>query len=164
MKNYFEHFGVPKAFHINLDQIRKNYYKISRSLHPDHHRDQDLDEKINDHNLAYDILCNPLQRLKYIIELEGYSHQIDKPLEASFLMEMMELHEEIDSAVESSAVEKINELKLQLDQYESELLNTYKQPINQYDSGILNESIMLALVDYFVKLKYLRRLRKTLSA
>ncbi len=160
MKNYFEHFGIPKAFNIDLNQLRKSFYKISRTLHPDHNPNHDVEQEVNQHNLAYDILCHPIQRLKYIIELEGFAQLIEKPLDPNFLMEMMELHEEIDSAVENNSSEKIIHLKTQLEQYEAQLVNSYSVAIEQYDNGEINDAILQSLVDFFVKLKYLRRLRK----
>ncbi|NOT36768.1 MAG: Fe-S protein assembly co-chaperone HscB [Saprospiraceae bacterium] len=167
MQNYFELFEMPKAFFIDTQFLRKKFYSLSREQHPDNLQNEDQnknenDSKINEINLAYKILLDPLQRLKHILEIEGVSSVLEKPLEPSFLMEMIELHEEIHLAVQACDQEKINTLQKQLNDYEQILEVSKKSSISTYDSGQFDTKTLESLVDYFIKLRYIRRLKKAL--
>ncbi|MBK9736926.1 MAG: hypothetical protein IPO92_19020 [Saprospiraceae bacterium] len=36
-KEYFTLFGIPASFSPDLGHLKKQYYKLSRSYHPDYH-------------------------------------------------------------------------------------------------------------------------------
>ncbi|MEP7194904.1 MAG: Fe-S protein assembly co-chaperone HscB [Saprospiraceae bacterium] len=166
MTDYFSHFGIRRKYFIDTEELRKAYYKISRSLHPDVQDSQMSEEEvlsgIAQHNKAYEILLDPIKRLKYLIELEGKSEDIEKPLPPDFLMLMMEFHEEIELAHSTNNAESIEGLLNKLEIFENEKAEQMKACFDLYDSGNREESTLNKLVDYFVQIKYLRRLRSAL--
>lgn len=115
-------------------------------------------------NHAYEILSDPLQRLKYIIELEGLNDNIEKPLDPDFLLEMMELHEEIEKHKESNNPDNLSILIEKLGEFERELHSEFKDCIDNYNRGLRNDKTLQSLVDYFVRQRYLRRLNKVLKS
>lgn len=162
-QDYFKHFDIKRRFRIDLDLLRKKYYAISRNLHPDINNSlEDLDEKISQHNLAYKTLNEPISRLKYIIDLESGDLKINQDLSPEFLMEMMDLNEEIEQALLSNQEERIKKLIQSVDELENNLHTNANPSIELYDTGNRSEFVIASLVEYFVQLKYLRRLKKNL--
>lgn len=166
MEDYFRHFGIPRAYQLDTDALRKSYYKMSKSLHPDVLQSgistYEINKAISFHNKAYQILLQPLSRLKYIVEIEGFGDQIETPLDPEFLMEMMEYHEEIEEATNSEDSIEIEKLLQKLLEFEGSKTESMKSIFNSYDSGDRSENIISKLTTYFVQLRYIRRLRKAL--
>lgn len=62
--NYFEHFGIQKAYFLDLKSLRKKYYEISKLLHPDlsetgSSSEDQINQRIAFHHLAYATLTDP---------------------------------------------------------------------------------------------------------
>lgn len=75
--NYFEMFGLPRHLNIDTAVLEKQFYRISRKLHPDMYARATSQEQewslaqsslLND---AYRTLKNPLSRTEYLLKLEG---------------------------------------------------------------------------------------------
>ena len=165
-EDYFAHFEIPRVYHIDLNKLRKKFYELSRNLHPDMNISSSsksmVDELISNHNLAYKTLLEPLSRLKYLLELEGAHEFIESPPDPEFLMQMMDLHEEIDQVILSNNNDKKLSLLNKLDQFEKESNEMGNHSLKLYDEGINNQQIIIGMVNYFVRLRYSRRLRKAL--
>ncbi len=165
MQNYFEHFGIPIAYEINIDQLRKLYYQKSREIHPDLNlteADQEFQTAFT--NQAYKTLLNPLSRLKYSIELvSGPILEQMQALPQEFLIQMMELHESIFEAKEMKDSARLEQLIATLGQFESEANNDIAPVIKNFDSGAYNTDIIAQMKFYYFKLKYFLRLRENIS-
>jgi len=75
--DYFEVFGLPRAFQIDLDALEQEFHRLSRKIHPDrfaraseHERQWSLADTalLND---AYRTLKDPLFRTEYLLKLQG---------------------------------------------------------------------------------------------
>lgn len=161
MIDFFALLGIPRKFNLDLSQLRKSYYSESRKVHPDQQEVED--HLIIEINQAYNSLKDPLLRLKHILELEDAIKLIDQPLDSEFLFNMMEWNERIDQVkMLNDDVEK-TKLMSDLLEYENNLFKTYKKPIEDYDSGDRTPTIIHSLVNYFIRLKYLKRLQLSLE-
>jgi molecular chaperone HscB len=75
--NYFSFFGLPRKLNINLVALEKEFYELSRQLHPDLYaradpREQEWSlEKSSQLNDAYRTLKDPIKRTEYLLRLEG---------------------------------------------------------------------------------------------
>src|SRR5580698_10397509 len=74
---YFDMFGLPPKLDLDAQALEKQFYRYSRKLHPDVHARASAQEQewslaqaslLND---AYRTLKNPLERTRYLLELEG---------------------------------------------------------------------------------------------
>jgi molecular chaperone HscB len=74
---YFEFFSLPRKLHIDLPALEKQFYVLSRKLHPDRFAGRPLAEQeaalaqsslLND---AYRTLKDPIGRTQYLLKLEG---------------------------------------------------------------------------------------------
>jgi len=75
--DYFAFFALPTKLNIDLAQLEKDFYQLSRRLHPDisvrgdeREREWSLEQssKLND---AYRTLKDPIKRTEYLLRLEG---------------------------------------------------------------------------------------------
>jgi molecular chaperone HscB len=74
---YFEVFSLPSKLTIDTDALEKQFYTLSRKLHPDRFAGKPLAEQeaalaqssqLND---AYRTLKDPIRRTQYLLKLEG---------------------------------------------------------------------------------------------
>jgi len=77
MSNYFEVFGLPSRLQIDTTSLEKQFYTLSRRLHPDRFASKPAAEQeaalaqsslLND---AYRTLKDPILRTQYLLKLEG---------------------------------------------------------------------------------------------
>jgi molecular chaperone HscB len=75
--DYFAFFGLPKKLNIDIPRLEKDFYELSRKLHPDlsaraSSREQEWSlEQSSMLNDAYRTLRDPIQRTQYLLRLEG---------------------------------------------------------------------------------------------
>lgn len=75
--NYFEFFELPRKLHVDVPALEKQFYILSRRLHPDRFAGKPLAEQeaalvqsslLND---GYRTLKDPIARTQYLLTLEG---------------------------------------------------------------------------------------------
>jgi molecular chaperone HscB len=75
--DYFEFFGFPRKLNLDTAALEKEFYILSRRLHPDMSAQADAQERawsleqsslLND---AYRTLKDPIKRTEYLLRLEG---------------------------------------------------------------------------------------------
>jgi molecular chaperone HscB len=75
--DYFGFFGLPRKLNIDTKWLEKEFYRLSRKLHPDVYarasrQEQEWSlEKTSRLNDAYRSLKDPVERTKYLLNLEG---------------------------------------------------------------------------------------------
>ncbi|HEY5163750.1 MAG TPA: Fe-S protein assembly co-chaperone HscB [Terriglobales bacterium] len=75
--DFFSFFGVPRKLNIDLAALEREFYSLSRKLHPDLYargdsREQHWSlEKSSQLNDAYRTLRDPISRTEYLLKLEG---------------------------------------------------------------------------------------------
>ena len=81
--DYFSYFGLSPSFFIDQDHVTKEFFKISRVLHPDrfHMKTDLLDEATRVFalvNKALATLKSPVERARHLFELTHFSLQQQK--------------------------------------------------------------------------------------
>lgn len=75
--DYFAFFGLPRKLDIDVTQLEKHFYELSRKLHPDLTARASMKEQewsleqssmVND---AYRTLRDPIKRTQYLLRMEG---------------------------------------------------------------------------------------------
>src|SRR5436305_8209584 len=75
--DYFSFFGLPRKLNIDIAALEREFYKLSRKLHPDLYarataQEQEWSlEKSSQLNDAYRTLKDPIARTQYLLSLEG---------------------------------------------------------------------------------------------
>jgi molecular chaperone HscB len=75
--DYFSCFGLPRKLNVDMGALEREFYRLSRKLHPDvfaraSTSEQEWStEKTSQLNDAYRALKDPIARTAYLLELEG---------------------------------------------------------------------------------------------
>lgn len=167
--NYFSFYGLQPSFHLDLKSLRQLYYEKSKIYHPDSaaevnsfNQDRDYFAALN--NQAYKTLSNPLSRLHYILENE-FPDTLPCPKEedATFLMDMMELHEKLEDAIDTGDDQSILDAQQILESFEDNALEAASSSLSLFDQGERNQQIRCMLQRYAEQLKFFERLRQMID-
>lgn len=113
--DYFTLFGLPVRYLIDGNQLTTRYQELQRQFHPDRFATQPERERlasiqqaatIND---AYQTLKHPLKRAEYMLSLQGFDlgNEQHTMRDTAFLMEQLELREELDAIERKLNVEAL---------------------------------------------------------
>jgi molecular chaperone HscB len=126
--NYFELFGLPRAYALDKNDLSQKYLAISRNIHPDKFATQDEQMQVfalrmsAAVNKAYEVLRDPFQRAEYLLELSGgKSAAQDKRVPPELLTKVMTLREEIDEAKEADDFGTLESLKVNVSHQREEV-------------------------------------------
>lgn len=144
--NYFELFDLVVGFDINEAQLSSRFQSLQRELHPDRFASATATEKrwsmqaASLVNEAYQKLSAPLSRASYLLECNNISvdEETDTQMDPMFLMQQMELREEIGDAPDAAdpfeAIDKVrNSLNKGIAQSSSKFAAAAKA--NDWDSA-----------------------------
>ena len=152
--NYFELFELPVSIQIDKAKLAQKYIELQKNYHPDffangteHEQEQAL-EISSQLNKALKIFKNQDQTIKYVLQLKELLEEEEKyQLPPAFLMEMMELNEELSA----NSANQIEEL-------ETGLYAEVQSIIDNYDDATATTADLLKLKEYYYKKKYLQRI------
>jgi len=152
--NHFELFGLPVSFKIDRGKLAEKYFELQKKYHPDffaqgtEHEQEEALEVSSQLNKALKIFKNEEETIKYVLQLKGLLEEEEKyQLPPAFLMEMMELNEELS---ENSAQ--------QITEIENTLYAAVEPIIENYDDATGTTTDLLKLKEYYYKKKYLQRI------
>jgi len=152
--NYFELFELPVAIQIEKTKLAQKFFELQKKYHPDffangtEHEQAEALEISSQLNKALKVLKNQDQTIKYVLQLKQLLEEEEKyQLSPAFLMEMMELNEEL-SADSANQIEEL----------ETQLYSEVKPIIENYDDATATNADLLILKEYYYKKKYLQRI------
>ena len=167
---YFELFDVDISFQLDEQVLKTKYYKLSRKWHPDFFTQESLErqvevaimsEKINQ---AYKVLSDKESRFKYILELHGKIGGPDNQvMPADFLMEMMDINETIMELQLDFDQQRYDVVLSEIQTFENELNSGVVSDVEQYDGGNKSDEVLEKIKDYYLKSKYLLRIKENIS-
>jgi molecular chaperone HscB len=117
--DYFSFFGLPRKLNIEAATLEREFYRLSRKLHPDLYvltTDQEQRwslEKSSQLNDAYRTLRDPITRTAYLLRLEGVQLE-EQSQEAT--RKARESGEEKKQVVPPDLLEEVFELNMQLEE------------------------------------------------
>lgn len=127
--DYFTFLGIPQSYHIDIKELERLFYDLSRRFHPDYFAAATPEERaystdrssmLND---AYRALRDDGRRARYLLRLHGVSLNEGKT-PPDLLAEIFELNERMEEAREArlrGVTAEIETLKRELRQMESML-------------------------------------------
>ncbi len=164
--DYFTFFGFPRKLNLDTAELEKEFYALSRKLHPDVFGQADTQERtwsleqssmLND---AYRTLKDPIKRTEYLLRLEGVeleeqSKQATEKARATgelkkqvvppdLLEEVFELNMHLEELRmqkkmgedDPALLEEIGKAKLSLEEKYDALLNELKTEWNHWDKAV----------------------------
>lgn len=168
--NYFELFELEVSFIIDKVALKQKYYALSRAFHPDNFTLSNADAqsealtKTTMLNEGFKILNDKQKRIKYVLELAGVSFEEGKEtVPQDFLMEMMDINEEIMEFQMDPEKEVLNQLLDKLYGLEELLDKTIDDKLVNFNLENVNYEHLSKIKEYYLKSKYLVRVKNNLS-
>lgn len=170
-EDHFVFFGFDRMYHIDTEQLRKRFIENSRRYHPDFHTGADAagqEEALilsTRNNEAYKILVDPVARLRYILHLEGLlgDESKNETLPQDFLMDMMELNEEIEEAAGDASESTIQALNTRIDTLSAAQEAAVQASLQAYDNGFRGPADLNAMREFYLKKQYLLRVAENIA-
>lgn len=160
--NYFELFQIPPSFLPDQALVKKRFYQLSRKYHPDFHSQATATEKESVLSLsalvnkAYLVLQDREALIRYILLEKGLMKEEEKyQLSPDFLMEVMDLNEQLMEAGDAETKLKI---KKAIETLQNEIYEPIEAIITNYQEGITSEKELLQVKEYYYRKKYLDRI------
>lgn len=152
--NYFELLELPVNINVDKSALSKKYFELQKKYHPDFYAkadeadQQEALEKTSELNKAYKTLKDQDATIQYLLKIKGLLQEEEKyPLPPDFLMEVMELNENL-SADSAASIET----------FEANIYNDVKVIIEEYNDTTVTNAELLQLKEYYYKKKYLQRI------
>lgn len=146
-------------------EVKKTFYELSRKYHPDFYTNAPEDEQAkvlevsSQVNRAYKTFQNKDETIKYVLQQKGLLAEEEKyALPPSFLMEMLELNEQLMEAKAEGDEAAMSTFKEQIKNIETEIYEPVKNIVEHYQEGITTEEELLQVKEYYYKKKYLSRI------
>ena len=163
MFNPFELFSLPVSFQIDPTQLSQQYLQLQKQLHPDNfstasEQEQRLAlQKSTQVNDAYQILKDPILCAEAILSLaldkavdsENTTHDLE------FLMQQMELREQLEQAQQQQDQALLAQLNSQVQKSYRENIKTLSDSIEQQDWNSTKQTID--------RLKFIRKLQQEIE-
>lgn len=183
--DYFSALGLPRKLAIDLQDLERRYYELSRRFHPDFFQTAPPRERLTSLensalvNKAYRTLRDPLARAEYLVKLErGAGTEIQTEAPRALFEEILELNELLSDyklgdsaerlALRSQLVEKDHELRAEFEALEQHLTNDlFPRWDATVDSGAIGEAEKHPLLSEISRIignrAYLRRVLTSLE-
>ena len=165
--NYFELFEIPVQLKVDTVPLSKKFFELSRKYHPDYFVNDEPElqaealEKSAMLNKGFKTFQDHDQTIKYVLQLKGLLEEEEKyELPAEFLMEVMDINEQLMDAEDNSATRN---LQLAIDNLQSEIYDPVKEIVEYYNEDSFSEKELLQVKEYYYKKKYLDRIRRQLA-
>ncbi len=167
--NYFEFYQFKPKFYIDEEQLKKLFYQYSKDFHPDFHalKSEEEQQKMLElstlNNKAFFALKSFNTRLEYLLKSEQVLVEEEKyALPPDFLMEMMEINEEIMELSFEPDPNKIEELSNRALAIENSIQNDIQNLAKAFDEKE-DKAILLKIKDLWYRKKYLLRIKDSLN-
>jgi len=167
MTNYFHFFNLPVSPTLDAAALKRTFYANSKRYHPDFHTlaeeaaKEEALEKSTINNQGYKVLADEDRRLKHLLDLKGaLGEEGSNKMPQAFLMEMMDINEalmELQFDEDPAAKAKIEAMIAEL---EAGFHADVAKLLNQYDDATVSDADLEKLKDYYLKKRYLRRLKQ----
>jgi len=164
--DYFTFFGLPRKLTVDVPNLEREFYQLSRKLHPDLYsiadpREQEWSlEQSSQLNDAYRTLKDPIKRTEYLLRLEGVeleeqsktatdqaraTGQVKKQVvPADLLEEVFDLNMQLEELRmqkklgedDPALIEEIGRQKLELEEKHEALLGELKNYWAEWDRAV----------------------------
>jgi molecular chaperone HscB len=160
--SHFELFGLAPAFALDVARLEVAYRDIQSKVHPDrfaHAGDAErrasmqMTTRVNE---AYRTLKSPVQRARYLLELNGVDvgFETNTAMPREFLLQQMEIRERLEEARDAAA----------LDLFRKDLEVQEKELQKQIENEIDGKRDFAAAADLARKLMFLERFGEDIDA
>lgn len=167
MTDYFSFFNLRPSPTLDGAALKKTFYANSKRFHPDFHTLEDeatqreVLEQSTLNNQGYRVLADEDSRLRHLLEVKGVmGEEGSNQVPQDFLLEIMEVNEalmELEFEDDPSVRLKVTGL---IDRLDADLRREVAGVVENYDDATATAAELEQLKDYYLKRRYLLRLRE----
>jgi len=163
-QNYFELFGLPVAFDVDPARLRAELRRLQASFHPDRHvngsdRERRMSVQVASWiNQAHETLQDPVKRSRYLLEISGAGSADESATtsDTGFLMEQMELREEIEACqADADGLQRSQQVARHLQQRAEQLAHEF---VDSFGAGDLATATQISH-----KMQFIQRIQQQLD-
>ncbi len=163
--NYFELFDTPVSLKVDKKGLAQKYFELQKKYHPDfftnasQEEQTEVLEKSSLVNKAFKVFQNPDETIKYVLQQKELLEEEEKyQLSPEFLMEVLELNEQLMEAKMEDDKFAISNVKSAINTLQSEIYEPVKEIIENYKEGVTTQEELLQVKEYYYRKKYLNRI------
>lgn len=158
--NSFQVLGLPERFAIDDNELKQSYRKLMIDYHPDKHTaksaddQEELEQQASAVTRAYQTLKQPHTRAVHLLDVVGHPTEEAASGElvgGEFLMEIMEIREEIQATLGDEALRKL------LHENQARIDETCVELAEAFDENDLDKALELT-----ARLQYWNRIDETI--
>lgn len=157
-KNYFQLFGLAYDFTLDSAKLTTKYHNLQKQFHPDNFityskETQALALQLSAQiNSAYRVLNSPLERALFLLKLHNQELNLAQNtlLPQQFLIEQMEIHEEVDLAKANHNIDLLEKIISQLRLKEQDIHKQIAIAFKNNQLNILSE--LVKQLSFYTKL------------
>lgn len=168
--DFFDLFGIEKSYSLDHLQLRDRFRLLQKKFHPDNFASASEHERrlsaqyaalINE---AYSTLSDAMQRGRYMLTLQGIStdEEHDTSMDPEFLIQQLELREELDAA-RASANSSMKMLSSLADKVNNEFAKREESIAEILDNTDASESELDKARQLVRELQFLGRIRSEIE-
>ena len=166
--NFFELFGLPVSYDVDLNKIQQQYMALQKQVHPDKFANgSDQEKRISMQqaswiNEAQATLKDPVLRAIYLLKLKeiDFSLENETTMDARFLMQQLEMRERLENIKnESDPLSALDLIAKEVKASTKTMMDGFAQ---SFEGGQLDEAR-----EWIRKLQFMQKAKKeinTLSA
>jgi molecular chaperone HscB len=147
--------GLAPAYDIDLEALERAFFERSKALHPDRVAGAPAAERVaalsrsRALNDAYQLIKKPVSRAEYLLERAGVTIGDNERLDPAFLMEILELREELAEARVAGNVARVEQLQRAMKARRAEALDALP--------GLFAAGDFAAIKQRLIVLRYVHR-------
>ena len=174
--DYFELFGIPRRWHVVLDELERRFHEQSKLFHPDRHAQSDAPNRVKtalastNLNQAWRTLKAEIPRAEHLLKLEGIELSDERrghKVAPGFLMEIMELREALMDARVAGDAAKVSALGGDVRARRETIMQALDAAFTRYEQAGGDDDKKAALAtaaDALVAERYYRRFLEEVEA
>ena len=159
---YFELLGLPERYALDPAVLERAYLERSREVHPDRFASAPSGERLAavqrsvELNDAYQTLRKPVRRATYLLARHGVTiGDNERIADAGFLMQILELREELAEARAAGRTEEVSRLEAAMKGHHRALIGALAERFAAVEAG--DAGALAAIKQTLIELRYVDR-------
>ena len=168
--DFYTLYNITPAPLLDKTTVKKKYLELSRNHHPDFADSTNEEgmqaalELSSSINHAYKIFNNTSLSIQYYLQYKHVIAADEKfPLPPNFLMDMMEINEELEDAKACKDEDAIEAIKMKIEATEAALLVEVDSILTNHQDETIDSKSLDLLKAYYYKKKYIHRILEGIS-
>lgn len=168
--NYFDYYGLPLSFQLDIAALRRVFLQKSKQFHPDFHTLADATQQAEAmrqsafNNEAWSTLSDPDRRMRYLLTLKGtLGDARQEQVPQDFLMDIMALNEAIMELEFEPNDTQIAQISASVDALAADLWADIQPILSAWEDTPEHVDALHTVRDFYLKKRYLERLREKLA-